>query len=118
VKSDEEELTLSDVMTNDNEDPASKTARKMDWEAFLATVDERAKVVLINLIEGRTMKEAARKLNCSISTINTMYRRLTLRILEFMGSDVHKDIQRLPSWKNNLLANRERLMCRDERRTT
>jgi hypothetical protein len=37
-------------------------------------------------------------------------------ISEFMGVDILLEVGRMPGWKNNLNATREKLACRYERR--
>ena len=32
------EVLLHDVLSNDQEDPGTKAARRMDWEAFMASL--------------------------------------------------------------------------------
>ena len=49
VKEDEcggEPPLLSDVICNNSEDPATKAARKLDWETFMAVLNDRCRAVV------------------------------------------------------------------------
>jgi hypothetical protein len=111
-----EEFTVNDVLSFDEEDPAQKAARKMDWEFFLACLTAREKAVVEYLLTGRTMSELARNLRLDRSTIQYFKNRLADKVLDYMGRDILKEIKRMPGWKNSLNANRERLACRVDRR--
>ena len=118
VKEDEfggEPMLLADVISNEHEDPATKAARKVDWETFKATLNERCQAVLQTIAEGGQMKEVALKFKISNSTIQNTRIQLAVKIREFFGVDILKEISRLPQWRNNLLAHREMLACREER---
>ncbi|MEQ2008273.1 MAG: hypothetical protein ABMA26_15875 [Limisphaerales bacterium] len=118
VKEDEfggEPMLLADVFSNEQEDPATKAARKIDWEQFTATLNERCRAVVLALADGGQLKEVARRFRVSTSTINTCRNQLAMKTREFFGSDILKDVVRLPQWKSGLLAQREMLACRVER---
>lgn len=118
VKEDEfggEPMLLGDVFSNENEDPATKAARKLDWDSFLATLSERCRAVVLALADGGQLKEVAARFQVSTSTINTCRNQLACLTREFFGSDILKDVVRLPQWKSSLLAQREMLACRVER---
>jgi len=111
-----EEFTVNDVLSFDDEDPGQKAARKMDWEFFIASLTEREKAVVEGLLTGFNASEIGRQLGVEPSTIRYFKQRLAMKILEFMGPDILVEIKRMPKWKNNLNANREKLACRNHRR--
>jgi hypothetical protein len=118
VKEDEcggEPMLLADVFTNDNEDPATQAARKLDWELFVATLNDRLRCILEVITEGGCLKEVAVKFKVSTSTINNNKQQLAVALREFFGADILKDILQLPRWRDNLQASREHLACRAER---
>ena len=118
VKEDEfggEPLLLGDVFSNQQEDPATKAARKLDWEQFVSTLNDRGRAVVAALVDGGQLKEVAARFQVSTSTINTTRSQLAVKIREFFGSDILKEIARMPEWKSSLLAQRELLACRVER---
>ena len=110
-----EELTIADVFSSDSEDPATKAARKLDWEAFTATLTERAKAVIEMLVEGGRIREVAVRFGVSDSTMQNTKNQLKAKMIEFFGVDILAEIARLPAWKDNLVASRESLACRVER---
>ncbi|MBI5800353.1 MAG: hypothetical protein HZA92_06440 [Verrucomicrobia bacterium] len=74
VKEDEfggEPMLLGDVFSNQQEDPVTKAARKLDWEQFVATLNERGRVVVTALVDGGQLKEVAARFQVSTSTMNT-----------------------------------------------
>jgi hypothetical protein len=111
-----EEFTVNDVFSNDSEDPGQIAARKMDWEYFLASSSDREKSVVEGLLAGLNGSEIARSFKVDPSTIQYFKKRLTMKILDFMGLDILIEIERRPGWKNNLNAEREKLACRFGRR--
>jgi len=104
--------TFNDVLSNDQEDPGTKAARKMDWESFCAGLPERERVAVLFVAEGRTLREAARSLGVSDSCMQGSKRRLGVKILEFMGADIMVEVRRRPQWRSNLEATREKHACR------
>jgi DNA-directed RNA polymerase specialized sigma24 family protein len=109
------EVLLHDVLSNDQEDPGTKAARKMDWEDFVAALPDREKAVIQFMIEGKSGSDIARKLRVSASTIQTSKRRLAIKIQEFMGPEILIEIQRKPRWKADLTATKEKMACRFQR---
>jgi DNA-directed RNA polymerase specialized sigma24 family protein len=119
VASDEETggeiFTFNDVLSNEQEDPSTRAARKLDWESFCAGLPERERVVVVLVAEGKTLRDAARYLGISESSMQTSKRRLGVKILEFMGTDIMFEVRRRPQWRNSLEATRERQACRVQR---
>jgi hypothetical protein len=104
-----------DVLSQDEEDPGTKAARKMDWEDFVAALPKREKAMVEFMIEGKSGSSMARKLKVSDSTIRNSKRTLAIKIQEFMGFDILVQVQRRPEWKNNLASTKEKMACRHER---
>jgi len=118
VKSEEgsdDPLLLTEVFSNEQEDPSTKAARNLDWQTFNASLNDRCQAILNVLAEGGQLKELAKTLKVSTSTLNTSKNQLKLKLLEFFGSDILKEISQMPQWRTNLLAHREMLACREER---
>ena len=107
---------LHDVLADEEEDPGTRAARKMDWQEFIAALPERERVAVEFMGEGRSLRDAARVLRVSDSTMQSSKRNVAEKILEFMGFDILVQIQRRPQWKQNLETIRERMACREERR--
>jgi hypothetical protein len=111
-----EPLVLHDLLSNDQEDPATKAARKMDWDSFMAGLSDRDQAIINCLVEGKALASLARKRHLNNSTLLYHKQRLATKIQDFMGSDILIQIRRKPNWKDSLDASRERLACRDQRR--
>ena len=103
-----EVFTLGDVLSNEHEDPAMITARRLDWDSFGETQTKRSNEIVRAMAEGRPLKEVAKKHRVSRSSIQSNKEMLAREIKGFMGDDILQQTARLPLWKNNLVANRER----------
>jgi len=111
-----ETLTLGEVLASEAEDPSVTAARNSDWKALVGLLDEKARSILNCLSEGRPLVEVAVCYGISRSGIQTLKEKLERVVAEFMGEDLLAQVQRLPRWKDNIRASRERLECRIERR--
>ena len=119
VASDEESggeiFLLHDVLASDQEDPATKATRRLDWDEFMAGLSNRERVAIEFLVEGKTLRNAAKVLRTSDSTMQSSKRDLRVKILEFMGIDILAEVQREPGWKDGIDATRERMAVRYDR---
>ena len=113
----DEFLTLGDVLASEAEDPSETAARNLDWEALVATLDEKALAVLHCMADETRLQEVATRKGVSRSTVQSWRNQLTELVRTFMGADVLHLIQRTPQWRENLAAMREQLACRLDRRT-
>ena len=111
-----ESFTFNDVLASDQEDPATVAGRNLDWQTLLSRLTKREQAVVKYLLEGRTVSDVAWAFKVSRSTMQQCKERLVKLIQEFMGVDILIEVLRLPGWKDNLNASRERLACRYERR--
>ena len=100
---------LHDVLSDDQEDPGTKAARKLDWETFMSGLSEREKAVVLQMIEGKTFSSIGRKLKLSPGTVKTTRIHLAQKAAEVMGADILVQAARLPQWKEDLNACRERV---------
>ena len=111
-----EPLVLHDVLSNDQEDPGTKAARRVDWETSMASLSARDRAIINCLVEGAPLASLARRRHMNTATLLYNKRRLADATANFMGSDILIQIRRKPNWKDSLDASRERLACREERR--
>jgi len=77
---------FNDVLSDDQEDPSTQAAWKMNWESFCDGLPERERVAVLFVAEGKTLREAARSLGVSDSAMQGSKRSLGVKILEFMGN--------------------------------
>jgi hypothetical protein len=107
---------LNDVISNTAEDPSMSAARKMDWDVFCKNLN-RAELTLIKcLVQGLSIKEAAKQARVHYATMQGYRKKLGVKLLEFMGADILKEIAQVPTWRIGLDCEREQLACRAERR--
>ena len=111
-----ETFTLHDMLSNDHEDPAMIAARKLDWESFCETQPNRSVAILQYTAAGAPLTELAQKHRVSRSALQANKDTLAREIKQFMGEDILHETTRLPLWRDNLVANREKSACRGERR--
>jgi hypothetical protein len=107
---------LHDVLSNDQEDPSTRAARKMDWESFCSQLSEREQAVVVFIAEGKTLREAAQAFGLCDSTMQGTKRALAAAVVEFMGADILAEIKRRPQWQDDLDSIQESIACRTERR--
>ena len=113
----DEPMTLGDVLASDAEDPSETAARNLDWQALVATLDEKALAVLHCMADDVRLQEVATRHGVCRSTVQSWRNQLTELVRAFMGEDVLRLIQRTPRWRENLFALREQVACRMDRRT-
>lgn len=107
---------LHDVLSNnDADDPSVVAARKLDWQEFVADLPKRERIVVEFLVEGASGSAIARKLKTTDSKIRAIKKHLAQAIVEFMGPEILKEIQRRPRWKDGVMATRERMACKYDR---
>lgn len=111
-----EPLLLHDVLASSQEDPATKAARSMDWQEFMAGLSKLDQAIIRCVTEGKRLSSLVRKRHLNSSTVLYHKRRLADAIVNFMGSDILIQIQRRPGWKDSISCTRERLACHEERR--
>lgn len=114
----DEPLTLGDVLASDAEDPSETAARNLDWQALVATLDERALAVLHCMAGEVRLQEVATRHGVCRTTVQSWRNQLTELVRSFMGADVLHMVQRTPQWRENLTAMREQMACRMDRRMT
>jgi hypothetical protein len=110
-----EPLLLHDLLSNDLKDPATKAARKMNWETFMASLSVRDQAIINCLVEGKPLASLARRRHLNNSTLLYHKERLALKIQNFMGSDIIIQIQRRPGWKESINCTSEKMAYRDQR---
>ena len=111
----EDIFSFGDVLSSEQEDPATTAARNLDWEMFCGGLTKREQAVLSFLSEGRTLRDVAKEFGVSDSAMQETKRNLAWAIREFMGADILIEVRRSPQWKDNLSATKEKMHCRSER---
>lgn len=112
----DEPMTLGDVLASEAEDPSETAARNLDWQALLATLDERALAVLHCMAHEIPLQTVADDHDVSRSTVQTWRKTLPQAVRSFMGEELLHWLQQAPAWQENLRSFREQLACRLERR--
>src|ERR1039457_635847 len=92
---------LHDVLSRDEEDPATKAARKMDWSEFASALTERERAAINCLVEGRSLRDVAKSFRVCDSTMQGDKRKLAVKILDFFGPDILVQVRKLPRWKDD-----------------
>jgi hypothetical protein len=71
-----------DVLAADQEDPATKATRKLDWETFMAGLSDRDQAIIQFMAEGESLAHLARTRNLNSSTLSYCKDRLAKSIVE------------------------------------
>lgn len=112
----DEPVTLGQLLAAEHEDPSMAAARNADWDEFLESHDYRYVLILKGMIEGRTAKDTAAANGKAYKAIYWLQDELAREVREFMGEEAVADSVRVPSWRGNTMADRERASCRADRR--
>ena len=105
-------ITFNNLISGEEEDPSVKATRKLDWEMFMACLDERARTLIEWMAEGRTLVSLANKWRISQSRVMQLKAKLLIQLREFFGAEMWLVLAAQPQWRNNLTATRERMACR------
>ena len=105
-------LCLHDVLAAHSADPSQEAAKRLDWSPLVASLDATAREVLLCLVEGAELTSLVPKLKRSRSGLQNDKHRLARLAIEHLGEDILKEVQRLPQWRDNLVASREKMACR------
>jgi hypothetical protein len=98
------------------DDPiASESTRRLDWTRLVACLDATARAILCCMLEGEDLISLVPKLKRSHTALRNDKRRLAMLVLEHLAEDILRQVQELPAWMDNLVANRETFACRVER---
>ena len=111
-----EPITLGELLTSEEDDPAMTAGRNLDWEEFMDSHDHRFEAILDATATGQTMEPVARRYGCSLSTISSLKRRLGAELRESFGEDILMDVARHPEWQSSIRVEREKVACRADRR--
>ena len=111
-----EPLLLHDVLSRDEEDPATKAARRVDWDSFMASLSARDQAIINCLVKGKPLGSLARRRHLNTSTILYHKRRIADAMANFTGATIIITIKRRLGWRESTNASREELACRDTRR--
>ena len=111
-----EPITLGELLTTEDDDPAMTAGRNIDWTEFMDSHDYRFEAILDATATGRTMEPVARRYGCSLSTISTLKRRLSAELRESFGEDILLEVARRPEWQSSIKVEREKVACRADRR--
>jgi len=109
------EVLLHDVLSDDQEDPSTKAARKLDWETFMSSLSEVDLAVVLLMIEGLCGAAIARALRTTATRIQTSKRNLAKLLVDYMGPEILQEVQRRPQWKADVLATKEKMACKYDR---
>jgi hypothetical protein len=111
----DEIFELHDVISGDHEDPGTIAARKMDWDILWAKLSKVERLLIECLVKGMGIREMIRKVKVSKNELLELQRKIGQKIMEFMGVDILREVMKLPRWRDNLIAQRELVLCRHER---
>jgi len=107
---------LQDVISTDQEDPAVKACRNLDWQAFTTSLNDYEKLLVVCLVNGLGIREASEIAKVSYWTMRDCKETVAVKLLDFMGVDILKQIAQQPYWKIGLDCERASMACRADRK--
>lgn len=108
-----EPISLGELIGGETEDPATRCARKLDWQGFAERLDERSRAIIISLLEGQPLDALSTVFGVSPSAIRQTRDKLAGKLREFMGEAVLSESLRAPHWQDSLRAAHERAASRN-----
>ena len=105
---DEDDSTVGDTIASRSEDTASKVLRKIDWDAFLDTLDARKRRVVEEMMLGYGTGDIARLLAVTAPRIVQLKREIARKIKEFMGDTILIDVGQESVWERDIRCLREK----------
>ncbi len=105
---DEDDATVGDTIASRSEDTASKVLRKIDWDAFLDTLDARKRRIVEELMLGYGTGDIARLLAVTAPRIVQLKREIARKIKEFMGDNILVDVGQEGVWERDIRCLREK----------
>lgn len=112
----DEPITLGELLADEREDPAMAGGRNVDWDEFLRSHDYRYGIIVAGIVEGRNLSETARLSGLSYWLLIQLKLKLVDDLVAFMGREAVKDSLRVPTWRANIIVDREHAACRADRR--
>lgn len=110
-----DDLCLHDVLAAGSADPAVEAAKQLDWVTLFGSLDAVAGKDLHCLMAGEDLTTLVPKPQRSRSSLQLDRMRLARLAIEHLGADILTEVQRLPQWRDNIVAGREKMACRDAR---
>lgn len=111
-----EEIPLGEMLAGNSDDPSMCASRNVDWEQFLDTHDDRYGGIICAIAEGHNALETAKASKTPYSRVRLLKQKLADELREFMGAEAIEDSARIPSWRGNIVVDREKALCRASRR--
>jgi DNA-directed RNA polymerase specialized sigma24 family protein len=112
----DEPVSLGELLATEREDPSVAGARNVDWDQFLALYDYRYTVIVAGIIEDQKLGDIAKGCGGGYPQLHLLKQKLVDDLREFMGDQAIEDSARIPSWRGNLIVDRERAACQADRR--
>ena len=111
-EADGDDLCLHDVLAAGNADPSQEAAKRLDWKPLVDSLDATARKILHCLMAGEDLTTLVPKLKRSRSSLQNDKMGLARLAIEHLGADILTEVQRLPQWRDNIVAGREKMACR------
>jgi len=92
-------LTLGDMLADKNDDPATHSARKMDWDELMGKLDDRSVTVIVGTAQGYMNLDVAKTLSVSPPRVIKMKRRIADQIKQAWGNHVVAQSIIKPEWR-------------------
>jgi hypothetical protein len=105
---DEDDSTVGDTIASRSEDMAAKVLRKIDWDAFLDTLDARKRRIVEEMMLGYGTGDIARLLAVTAPRIVQLKRDIARKIKEFMGDNILNDAGQESVWQRDIRCLREK----------
>jgi len=111
-----EEIPLGEMLACSQDDPSTNASHMIDWEQFLDGHDHRYSVLVRDMAEGKKATDTANRFGLPSTWAYQLKYKLANDLREYLGDDAIADSLRIPGWRGNIMADKEKVACRADRR--
>jgi len=111
----DEDLCIADTLACRRDDPATEACRRLDWDEFMQTQDQRGKIILNAIARGVALNKTAAKLGISPPRLTQIKDRIGRDVKWHMGERIMQEIREETPWRKSVRCLHEKDACRYER---
>ena len=96
---DDDSPSLGDMQADKHDDPATYSARALDWSELLVGLDARSAAVLVGTAQGMMNMDIAKALLVSPPRVVQLKRQIADKIRQAWGDNAMVDAGNKPAWR-------------------
>jgi len=97
--SEDEDMTFGDMLVDKKDDPATISARNIDWSEFMKTQDARSVDLVVGMAQGKMTKDIAREHFITPARVVQLKRKVGNQIKQAWGDQIVAQATTKPAWR-------------------